>query len=120
MLSLCLLPWVDALPPFFPAFGPSVGEWMDNGTNSKANSEHSRHWFFSGKMVIDGEEQEKTLFRLVKDTLPKVRGTVLCDAVPYGAVRCGAVRYGTVVAAFVHACRLACLFLACFAGDDVV
>lgn len=23
-------------------------------------------------MVIDGEEQEKTLFRLVKDTLPKV------------------------------------------------
>jgi phosphoribosylformylglycinamidine synthase len=34
-------------------------------------SEHSRHWFFGGKMVIDGEEQPKTLFRLVKDTIPK-------------------------------------------------
>lgn len=25
-------------------------------------------------MVIDGEEQDKTLFKLVKDTLPKVWG----------------------------------------------
>lgn len=40
----------------------------------QANSEHSRHWFFSGKMVIDGEEQAKTLFNLVKETLPKVWG----------------------------------------------
>jgi phosphoribosylformylglycinamidine synthase len=37
----------------------------------QSNSEHSRHWFFSGKMVIDGEEKEKTLFQLVKETLPK-------------------------------------------------
>lgn len=41
--------------------------------HNKANSEHSRHWFFSGKMVIDGNEKEKTLFKLVKETLPKVR-----------------------------------------------
>eukprot|EP00903_Cladosiphon_okamuranus_P019183 g17645.t1 len=47
---------------------PTDVELFDMG---QANSEHSRHWFFSGKMVIDGEEQEKTLFRLVKDTLPK-------------------------------------------------
>lgn len=39
----------------------------------QSNSEHSRHWFFSGKMVIDGEEQSDTLFKMVKDTLPKVR-----------------------------------------------
>lgn len=39
----------------------------------QSNSEHSRHWFFSGKMVIDGEEQADTLFKMVKDTLPKVR-----------------------------------------------
>ncbi|CAM9942596.1 unnamed protein product, partial [Sphacelaria rigidula] len=47
---------------------PTDVELFDMG---QANSEHSRHWFFSGKMVIDGEEQKNTLFRLVKDTLPK-------------------------------------------------
>ncbi|CAM9146490.1 unnamed protein product [Scytosiphon promiscuus] len=47
---------------------PTDVELFDMG---QANSEHSRHWFFSGKMVIDGEEQPKTLFKLVKDTLPK-------------------------------------------------
>ena len=36
---------------------------------AQSNSEHSRHWFFSGKMVIDGKPMEKTLFRMVKDTL---------------------------------------------------
>ena len=41
---------------------------------AQSNSEHSRHWFFGGKMVIDGEEKEQTLFRMVKDTL--VTGTV--------------------------------------------
>ncbi|CAM9659939.1 unnamed protein product, partial [Ectocarpus fasciculatus] len=47
---------------------PTDVELFDMG---QANSEHSRHWFFSGKMVIDGEEQAKTLFKLVKETLPK-------------------------------------------------
>ena len=37
----------------------------------QSNSEHSRHWFFGGKMIIDGTEKEKTLFQLVKETLPK-------------------------------------------------
>ncbi len=36
---------------------------------SQANSEHSRHWFFKGKMVIDGKVQEKSLFQIIKDTL---------------------------------------------------
>eukprot|EP00961_Rhodomonas_salina_P273262 3692198-Rhodomonas_salina.1 len=38
---------------------------------AQSNSEHSRHWFFSGNMVIDGEEKKETLFRIVKDTLDK-------------------------------------------------
>ena len=37
----------------------------------QSNSEHSRHWFFGGKMVIDGEEKSETLFQMVKATLPK-------------------------------------------------
>jgi len=47
---------------------PTDVECFDMG---QSNSEHSRHWFFSGKMVIDGEEKAKTLFQLVKDTLPE-------------------------------------------------
>ena len=37
----------------------------------QSNSEHSRHWFFGGKMIIDGEEKSDTLFQMVKATLPK-------------------------------------------------
>ena len=36
---------------------------------NNANSEHSRHGFFRGKQVIDGEEYDKTLFQVVTDTL---------------------------------------------------
>ena len=35
----------------------------------QSNSEHSRHWFFGGKMVIDSVEKPKTLFKMVKETL---------------------------------------------------
>lgn len=45
---------------------PTIVEIMDL---NNANSEHSRHGFFRGKQVIDGVEQEKTLFQLVTDTL---------------------------------------------------
>jgi phosphoribosylformylglycinamidine synthase len=38
---------------------------------AQSNSEHSRHWFFGGKMIIDGEEKKETLFQMVKSTLPK-------------------------------------------------
>ena len=47
---------------------PTDVECFDMG---QSNSEHSRHWFFGGKMVIDGEEKEDTLFQMVKATLPK-------------------------------------------------
>ncbi|KAJ1454086.1 CobB/CobQ-like glutamine amidotransferase domain-containing protein [Pelagophyceae sp. CCMP2097] len=36
---------------------------------SQSNSEHSRHWFFSGVHVIDGESKAQTLFQMVKGTL---------------------------------------------------
>ncbi len=35
------------------------------------NSEHSRHWFFKGKLIIDGQEAPDTLFQIVKTTLLK-------------------------------------------------
>ncbi len=45
---------------------PTIVEIMDL---NNANSEHSRHGFFRGKQIIDGEEQETTLFAMVKKTL---------------------------------------------------
>ncbi len=36
---------------------------------SQANSEHSRHWFFKGRMLIDGREMPKTLFQLIRAPL---------------------------------------------------
>ena len=41
---------------------------------AQSNSEHSRHWFFKGRMIIDGEEQEKTLMDLVKEPLDRDPG----------------------------------------------
>ncbi|XP_062412809.1 phosphoribosylformylglycinamidine synthase [Sardina pilchardus] len=35
---------------------------------AQSNSEHSRHWFFRGRMVIDGQEQKDTLFSLIMGT----------------------------------------------------
>jgi phosphoribosylformylglycinamidine synthase len=36
---------------------------------SQSNSEHSRHWFFKGKLVDpDGKPIEKSLFQMIKDT----------------------------------------------------
>ena len=45
---------------------PTIVEIMDL---NNANSEHSRHGFFKGKQVIDGEEMEESLFDLVTATL---------------------------------------------------
>ncbi|GMH42502.1 hypothetical protein BSKO_10421 [Bryopsis sp. KO-2023] len=35
---------------------------------AQSNSEHSRHWFFKGDMVIDGEKMPANLMQLVQDT----------------------------------------------------
>ena len=36
---------------------------------SQSNSEHSRHWFFRGKLVIDGVESPHNLMKIVRQTL---------------------------------------------------
>ncbi|XP_052276735.1 phosphoribosylformylglycinamidine synthase-like isoform X2 [Dreissena polymorpha] len=35
---------------------------------AQSNSEHSRHWFFRGRLVIDGEEVEGSLFKMIMAT----------------------------------------------------
>ena len=36
---------------------------------AQSNSEHSRHWFFTGKIVIDGQPMSQSLMQIVKSTL---------------------------------------------------
>ena len=36
---------------------------------AQSNSEHSRHWYFGGELTVDGVPQEKSLFKMVKETL---------------------------------------------------
>ncbi|KAH7670802.1 phosphoribosylformylglycinamidine synthase protein [Dioscorea alata] len=36
---------------------------------AQSNSEHSRHWFFNGKLVIDVQPMDMTLMQIVKSTL---------------------------------------------------
>ncbi|KAK2080291.1 hypothetical protein QBZ16_000144 [Prototheca wickerhamii] len=36
---------------------------------AQSNSEHSRHWFFRGKLSVDGEPVPETLMQMVKSTL---------------------------------------------------
>lgn len=35
---------------------------------AQSNSEHSRHWFFKGRMIIDGVEEDKSLIKMIIDT----------------------------------------------------
>jgi phosphoribosylformylglycinamidine synthase len=46
---------------------PTEMECFDLG---QSNSEHCRHWFFGGRLVIDGIELKESLFDMVKGTLP--------------------------------------------------
>ncbi len=43
---------------------PTNVECFDLG---QSNSEHSRHWFFRGRLIIDGKESAETLMNIVKD-----------------------------------------------------
>lgn len=38
---------------------------------SQSNSEHSRHWFFKGRLVIDRQEMPGNLMSIIKDTLDR-------------------------------------------------
>lgn len=53
---------------------PTDVECFDLG---QSNSEHSRHWFFNGKIIIDEKEQELTLFQMVKATLPVTSNSII-------------------------------------------
>ncbi|MBI3600244.1 MAG: phosphoribosylformylglycinamidine synthase, partial [Nitrospinae bacterium] len=50
-----------------------VKELKRNPTNvecfdlSQSNSEHSRHWFFRGRLIIDGKEIPESLMQIVKE-----------------------------------------------------
>jgi phosphoribosylformylglycinamidine synthase len=50
-------------------------DFLRNPTNvecyqlSQANSEHSRHWFFKGRLIIDGRVMPLTLMEVIKSTL---------------------------------------------------
>ncbi|KAK9296578.1 hypothetical protein QLX08_009424 [Tetragonisca angustula] len=35
---------------------------------AQSNSEHSRHWFFKGRMIIDGEEMKQSLIDMIVET----------------------------------------------------
>ena len=36
---------------------------------AQSNSEHSRHWFFKGRMVIDGQEQPASLLEMIQEPM---------------------------------------------------
>ncbi len=36
---------------------------------SQSNSEHSRHWFFKGKLIVDGKEVSQDLIKLIQEPL---------------------------------------------------
>ena len=79
---------VEALEKFNIKMGLGMDEWDikfyynlfintigRNPTNvecfqlGQANSEHSRHWFFKGKLIIDGKEISKSLLQIIKSSL---------------------------------------------------
>jgi len=43
---------------------PTTAECFDV---AQSNSEHSRHWFFGGRLIIDGVEQERHLMAMVRE-----------------------------------------------------
>jgi phosphoribosylformylglycinamidine synthase len=38
---------------------------------SQSNSEHSRHWFFKGRLIIDGREMPENLMAIIRQTLDR-------------------------------------------------
>ena len=44
---------------------------------SQSNSEHSRHWFFKGRLIIDGKEVSGNLMKIIRQTLDAHPGNSL-------------------------------------------
>ncbi len=57
---------------YYDLFVKNIGR---NPTNvecfdlSQSNSEHSRHWFFKGRLIIDGQEMPENLMSVIRRTL---------------------------------------------------
>ncbi len=79
---------------------------------SQSNSEHSRHWFFKGKLVVDGQRIPDTLMQIVKEPLKAkpansviafrdnssaIRGYRIRTILPEHPGRCSRFREGRVV-----------------------
>ncbi|KAG8433500.1 hypothetical protein GDO86_017692 [Hymenochirus boettgeri] len=67
-LGLAFDTWdLDYYSALFQRVGrnPSSVECFDL---AQSNSEHSRHWFFKGKLKVDGEEKEMSLFDMIMKT----------------------------------------------------
>ncbi|XP_003747373.1 phosphoribosylformylglycinamidine synthase [Galendromus occidentalis] len=47
---------------------PSTVECFDL---AQSNSEHSRHWFFKGDLIVDGKPEKQNLFQIIQDTQNK-------------------------------------------------
>ncbi|CAH2308064.1 phosphoribosylformylglycinamidine synthase [Pelobates cultripes] len=67
-LGLAFDSWdLDFYTALFQRVGrnPSSVECFDL---AQSNSEHSRHWFFKGRLTVDGEEKEMSLFDMIMKT----------------------------------------------------
>nr|AAI68641.1 Unknown (protein for MGC:186503) [Xenopus tropicalis] len=67
-LGLAFDSWdLDYYSSLFQRVGrnPSSVECFDL---AQSNSEHSRHWFFKGKLKVDGQEKEMSLFDMIMKT----------------------------------------------------
>ncbi|XP_075034901.1 phosphoribosylformylglycinamidine synthase isoform X2 [Mixophyes fleayi] len=67
-LGLAFDSWdLDYYTALFQRVGrnPSSVECFDL---AQSNSEHSRHWFFKGRLLIDGQEKELSLFDMIMKT----------------------------------------------------
>ncbi|XP_075687052.1 phosphoribosylformylglycinamidine synthase isoform X2 [Rhinoderma darwinii] len=67
-LGLAFDSWdLDFYTALFQRVGrnPSSVECFDL---AQSNSEHSRHWFFKGKLIVDGQEKSHSLFDMIMKT----------------------------------------------------
>lgn len=68
---------------------PTIVELFDL---AQSNSEHSRHWFFKGKLIIDGDVAPTHLFDIVRQTLKaNPRNSVIAFADNSSTIRGGAI-----------------------------
>ena len=65
---------IDYLRERFTALGRSPSD-VELMMFAQANSEHCRHKIFNASWTIDGQEQDRSLFRMIKNTHQQTRST---------------------------------------------